>query len=115
LISAPGSITIGPPVVPSVSVPAAPTPGLVVLPVQGPIGPQGPPGDTATALAYVWNQTVPVTTVVINHGLAFRPAGVVCLEFPGSPPLLGVSVTYPSVGVVELGFGVPFTGEIYLS
>ena len=52
---------------------------------------------------------------MINHGLPFNPAGIVCLESDGSPPLLGVSVSYPSTGVTELNFGAPFTGEIYLS
>jgi hypothetical protein len=108
-------ITIGPPTIPTVSVPASPTPGLVILPVQGPIGPQGPAGDTAQTLAFVYSQSTPALSVQISHGLSFHPSGIVCLEADGSPPLLGVSVSYPAPGVIRLGFGVPFTGEIYLS
>lgn len=90
-------------------------PSVVVVPVQGPPGPAGPPGDSSSALAFTQNVSSPMTSVTINHGLAFHPSGIVCLEADGSPALIGVGVSYPSAGQVVLTFGVPFTGTIYLS
>lgn len=123
----PASVTVTPPQMPSL-VMAPPTPGVaVVLPVagapgeqgpQGDVGPQGPqgvPGDAGTRLAYgvtVTNQTL----VQINHGLAFNPAGIVCLD--SANPANAVeyaAVSYPMVGIAELTFGFPFTGQIFLS
>ena len=92
-----------------------PSNSTVIVPVSGPVGPQGPAGDSATALGFVFTQSSPAMTVQIHHNLPFKPAGIVCLEADGSPALLGVTVSYPSVGIVELGFGVPFTGQIVLS
>lgn len=82
--------------------------------VQGPPGPQGPAGDS-TGLGFhvsVTNQSL----VQIVHGMPFPPAGIVCLD-TGTPPLCVeyATVSYPSTGVLELTFGFPFTGQIYLS
>jgi hypothetical protein len=124
----PGSVTVVPPAVPTL-VMAPPIAGadVLVLPVAGaqgpigplgPIGPQGPqgvPGDAGAALAFVQTVSSPSLNVQVNHGLPFRPSGIVCLETDGTPTPLGIGVSYPSLGQVQLIFGVPFTGTIYLS
>lgn len=114
MVSAPGDITIGPPTIPTVSVPA-PSPNLVVVPVGGPIGPQGPAGDTGVSLGFTQNVSTPSTSVTIAHGLPFNPSGIICIEADGTPTPLGIGISYPSLGQVRLTFGVPFTGVIYLS
>jgi hypothetical protein len=87
----------------------------VVLPIAGPIGPQGPPGDSSAALSFatsVTNQSL----VQMNHGLPFKPAGILCLDT--NTPALTVeyaTVSHPSTGITELTFGFPFTGSIFLS
>jgi hypothetical protein len=110
----PGETIVSAPQVPTL-VMAPPVTSIAVVPVQGSVGPQGPPGDTAQTLAFVHTQTQPATLVQIIHNLAFNPSGIVCLESGGSPPLIGVSVSYPTLGIIELSFGAPFTGTIYLS
>jgi hypothetical protein len=109
-------IQVLPPAVP-VFRPAPPSPPqLTVIPVQGPQGPQGIPGDAGAALAFVHAQSTPVTTLQIIHGLPFRPSGIQCLETDGTPSPLGIGVSYPSVGIIELNFGTAaFSGTIYLS
>lgn len=114
-INFPDNITINPPGVPNIVMAPPRSPSIVVVPVQGPPGPQGPAGNTGQTLAFTQNVSSPMTSVTINHGLAFRPSGIVCLEADGSPPLIGVGVSYPSVGQVVLTFGTSFTGTIYLS
>jgi len=94
---------------------APPSPAsLAVVPVQGPAGPAGPPGDSVAALSFVQNVTPSVTTVLINHNLPFQPAGILCLETTGAT-ILGATVTHPQAGWIELEFGAPFNGVIYLS
>lgn len=86
---------------------------LTVVPVQGPVGPQGPPGDTAQTLAFtttVTNQAL----VQVNHGLAFKPGGIICIDTNGVLIDYG-AISYPAVGIVEITFGFPFTGTVYLS
>jgi len=116
-INLPGSITIGPPVTPSIAM-APPSSGVVVVPVQGPPGPQGPqgpPGDTGSALGFatsVTNQSL----VQMIHNLPFKPAGILCLDT--NTPALTVeyaTVSHPSAGITEITFGFPFTGQIFLS
>ncbi|GAA3230740.1 hypothetical protein GCM10017691_23970 [Pseudonocardia petroleophila] len=80
----------------------------------GPAGPPGPPGDSEATLAFVHPQVVPVLTVQILHGLVFQPAGVICIDSQGDVVEFG-TITYPQVGVVELTFGVPFSGTVRLS
>ncbi len=111
----PGDVIIEPPRWSNVSVrPPAPA-NVVVIPQAGPQGERGPAGDSSEALSFTHTQTVPVQLVQIHHNLPYEPAGVSCLASGDTVPLLGVSVTYPSTGIVELGFGVPFTGLIRLS
>lgn len=112
-ISLPGSITIGPPTTSSVTM-TPPRSGVVVVPVQGPPGPAGPPGGSSSALSFVQNVTPSMTTVLINHNLPFQPAGILCLETTGDT-ILGATVTHPQAGWIELQFGAPFNGVVYLS
>lgn len=81
---------------------------------QGIPGPQGPAGD-ASGLGFVHHQASPVTLVQINHGMPFQPAGVICMATGDTVPLLGVGVSYPMAGYIELSFGFQFTGDIFLS
>lgn len=123
----PSSVTVCPPAVPPLTMGPPLAPQAIVLPIVGPTGsqgeqgdvgpqgPAGPPGDAGTALSFVQSVSSPSLSVEINHNLPFYPAGITCLETDGSPALLGVTVSYPSVGSVALTFGVPFTGDIYLS
>lgn len=113
-IELPGDIIVNPPPTPGVEVTPPPAPGIAVVPVQGPPGPQGPPGDTAQTLYFVHVQSTPATLVQIRHGLKFPTAGIVCLESDGTQ-IEYQAVTYPTPGITELAFGVSFTGTIYLS
>jgi hypothetical protein len=93
--------------------------GPVAVPVKGPVGPIGPqgvPGDPGAALAYSQAVTNPTTLVQLNHGLTFKPAGVVCLD-TGVPAVVVeyASISYPLPGVTEVTFGFPFVGTVYLS
>lgn len=109
----PGRVIVAPPVVPTVTT-APPEPASVsVLPV---VGPQGVPGGTG-AMAYEHIQAAPVPAghpLQIVHNLTFQPGGIVCLESDGVQ-IEYDSVTHPMPGVIELTFGVAFTGHIYLS
>jgi hypothetical protein len=115
MVSAPGDITIGPPTIPTVSVPA-PSPNLVVVPVSGPQGPRGPAGDTGTALGYVHSQISSASLVQINHGLVFKPSAPVCVDTGGN--IIDYDkLSWPSTGIMEVDFGtgVLFSGTIYVS
>lgn len=109
-----GEVTVAPPALPEVRVaPPAPT-SVVVLPVAGPTGPQGPPGDSAGLFGYEHIQNIPVTLVQILHGFNYKPAGIVCLETDGVQ-LEYASVAHPLPGVTELTFESSFVGTIYVS
>lgn len=91
------------------------TPTSVVVPIagpQGPSGPPGPPGDSAGA--YLHTQSSPALLVQVQHGLSFKPAGVVCLENDGAV-IEYAAITHPAAGITELTFGVPFVGVVYVS
>lgn len=110
----PSSVEVAPPRVPSLAM-APPMGGnTLVLPVVGPPGPQGPPGDTVDVLAYgpvsVTNQAL----VQINHRLIFQPAGIICIDNNGVVTDFG-AIAYPMQGTCEITFGFPFSGTIYLS
>lgn len=107
-------VQVVPPGVPTFQAPALSPAALAVVPVQGPAGPQGPPGDSSSALAYVQNVTPSMTTVLINHNLPFQPAGILCLDTTGAT-ILGATITHPQDGWIELVFGAPFGGLIFLS
>lgn len=101
---------------PTVTVTPPPSPSVAVVPVQGPQGPQGPkgdPGDSSATLGYTHTQAAPTLLVQITHGLPFTPAGVRCVSPQGiTEP---ADITTPTAGVLEVTFGVPFTGVIILS
>lgn len=116
----PGRVRVAPPQVPSL-VMDPPTTLTAVLPVGGPPGPAGPQGipgaagDAGGSLAFsvtATNQTL----VQLNHGLTFKPAGIVCLDT--ATPANSVeyaTISYPAAGITELTFGFPFTGTVYVS
>lgn len=106
------SLVLAPPV-PAVEMAPAPS-GLVVVPVQGPPGAQGPPGDSAAALAFTYTTSSPALLHQIHHGLPFRPAGIVCQDADGST-FIGWTVTHPTAGITEVSFGVAVTPTIFLS
>lgn len=105
------SITMDPPASEVRVVPTKGPPGPVGP--QGPEGPQGPAGD-ATGLGFVWTQSSPAETLLINHQFFFKPAGILCIESDGGV-LEYDTVSYPQTGYIELTFGVPFAGQVYLS
>jgi hypothetical protein len=93
---------------------APPSPAsLALVPVQGPAGPAGPPGDSVAALSFVQNVTAQ-STILINTGLPFKPAGITCIDTAGDT-VYGATITYPAAGFIEIQFGVQFSGVIYLS
>lgn len=79
----------------------------------GPTGPQGPAGDAGSALSFIQSATNQ-SLVQINHGLPFQPAGIVCIDSNGVITEFG-AIAYPMAGTLEITFGVPWTGTIYLS
>lgn len=111
----PGDVLVDPPVPPNVATSPPRASTVVVVPVAGPQGARGPAGDSSETLGFVHTQSSPVTTLQITHDLPFQPAGIACLASGDACPLLGVTVSYPTIGIVELGFGVPFTGIVRLS
>lgn len=88
-----------------------------LVPVAGPRGPIGPPGDAATSLGYIHTQSSPVPAgqpVQVAHGLIYKPAGIVCKESDGGQ-IEYASVSWPSAGLLELIFGVSFSGTVTVS
>jgi len=88
-----------------------------LVPVVGPRGPIGPPGDAASTLGYTHTQSSPVPAgqpVQVAHGLIFRPAGIICKELDGVQ-IEYASVTWPATGILELIFGVAFAGTVTVS
>lgn len=112
----PNSVIVCPPAIPRLTMAPPVTPEALVFPVVGPPGPQGPVGDSMTTVSYQYTQTSPAMLVQIVHNLPFPPAGIVCQD-TGVPALTVeyATVTYPLSGVIELTFGLPFTGTIFLS
>ncbi len=112
----PSSVIVCPPTVPQLTMAPPTAPQALVLPIVGPPGPAGPPGDSIAVLSYQYTQTSPATLVQIVHNLPFPPAGIVCHD-TGVPALTVeyATVSYPLSGVIELTFGLPFTGTIFLS
>lgn len=115
-IPLPGDVTVSPPGFPGITVePPAPDVGVLV-PVEGPVGPHGPPGDAATSMGYVHTQISPASIVQVNHGLVFRPSAPMCIDTSGA--IIDYDqVTYPTVGIMEINFGTgfAFSGTIYVS
>jgi hypothetical protein len=72
---------------------------------------QWPP---ATSQAFKKDVAPPATLVQVIHGFDWEPAGVMCLEDDGSE-VEPRSITHPLTGVTEVGFGVPFSGTVYVS
>jgi len=111
----PGTVHVQQPLTAIRTVP--PSSNVHVVPIAGPPGPIGPPGDAATSLGYVHTQSAPVAAgqpVQVTHNLLFRPAGIVCKELDGR----GIeydAVSWISTGILEVFFGVPFAGTISVS
>lgn len=108
------TVHVVPPPAPTLRMAGLPSGSVRIFPIQGPPGPQGPPGDSSSALAFVQNVAPSMTTVLINHNLPFQPAGILCLETTGAT-ILGATITHPQPGWIELQFGAPFSGSIFLS
>lgn len=113
-IELPGDVVVNPPPTPGVLITPPPMPGVAVAPIQGPVGPQGPPGQPLDTLSFVYTTSQPATLHHIVHNLPYPPAGVICHDADGST-LLGFAVSHPNAGVTEVAFGVPVTPTIYLS
>jgi len=115
-IPLPGDLTVDPPAVPGITVTEpAPATGTLV-PVAGPRGPAGPPGDAASSMGYVHTQVSPASLVQINHGLIFKPSAPVCVDTGGN--IIDYDrITWPSAGIIEISFGtgVVLSGTIYIS
>ena len=111
----PGTVHVRPPLIAIRTTPPDST--VHVVPVAGPQGATGPPGDSSTSLGYVHTQSSPVGAgqpVQVAHNLSFRPAGIVCKELDGR----GIeydAVAWVSTGILEVFFGVPFAGTISVS
>lgn len=114
ILSPDGTVVVVAPQVPTVRAAAPVPPTVTVVPAVGPPGAPGPPGDSTASLSYTHIQSVPSTLVQIVHGLIFQPAAVLAME-SDSTIVEPSSVSYPQVGVVEVGFGFGFTGTIRLS
>ena len=85
-----------------------------LVPVAGPRGPIGPAGDAAASLGYVHTQSSPAALVQVNHGLLFRPGGVVAKDTEGRV-IDWDTLSWPTVSILEIDFGVPFSGTITIS
>lgn len=113
-IELPGDVLVNPPPTPAVLITPPPAPGVAVAPVQGPVGPQGPPGQPLDTLAYVYSTSIPAAVHQIHHGLPYKPAGIVCQDADGVT-VIGWLVTHPAAGITEITFGSDITPIIYLS
>lgn len=71
-------------------------------------------GGDVPGLAYRHTQSSPAALVQIVHGLSFAPAGVLCTDTLGQLTEPD-RITHPLLGVVEVLFGAPFTGDIAVS
>lgn len=111
--SLPADVQVSPPSLPSVEMAPPGPPSTVLVPVAGPRGIQGPAGDE-TGLGFVWTQSSPAQLLLIHHHFLFQPAGILCIESDGGV-LEYDTVFYPQTGYIELTFGVPFVGTVYLS
>jgi hypothetical protein len=108
-------VQVVPPSVPVFTAPPPSPPQLTVVPVQGPQGIQGPPGvDVGAEGGFVQVVSSPTSEVQVIHGLIFKPAGIICQESDGTI-VEYAAVSYPVSGVVEIMFGFPFSGTVFLS
>lgn len=88
----------------------------VIVPVEGPRGPQGIPGlsGDARALSFDYTQNSPATLWQINHALGFKPASFLVKDSMGDI-LEFANVTWPTEDIVELYFGTSVSGTVTLS
>jgi len=63
---------------------------------------------------YIHTQSTPAQLVQIIHGLPWQPGGIQIIENSGDI-VEPESITYPSPGVIEIGFQIMFAGKVYLS
>lgn len=82
-----------------------------VIPIPADSGGGG--GGSSGPTDYTVTVSAPTNLVQVNHGLNWKPAGINCRDAQG--PVEPADVVYPAVGVLEISFGVPFTGTINLS
>lgn len=97
-----------------VMVTGGPTISIATAGATGPPGPAGSGGGSGIVWPPVTTVSAPVTLVQILHSLPFNPAGIHCVDQAGIA-VEWAAVTYPSLGIVEITFGFPFTGAIYIS
>ena len=85
----------------------APTVGsdVLVVPVSGPVGPQGIPG--AAGSGYTHTQASPSASWIVNHGLGVFPN--VSVEVAGSQVI--AEVIHSSVNTVNIVFASPQSGS----
>lgn len=76
----------------------------------GPPGPAGPPGPGAAS--YVFVQSTPSVTWVIDHGLDYTPQ-VTVVDSAGNQ--VEGDHNYGTPGQIILTFSAPFSGRAYLS
>lgn len=76
----------------------------------------GDPEPNLRALGYRHTQNTSVQQVSINHGLTFRPAGIICLDTSGNQ-VDQEKIAHPAPGITEVYFGpgFGFSGIIDLS
>jgi hypothetical protein len=63
---------------------------------------------------YEHTQSTPATVIQVAHGLPWKPAGIRSVDLLGQDVEYDAAA-YPVDGVIELAYGAPFAGVIYLS
>jgi hypothetical protein len=84
----------------------------VLVPVH-PLDPGFGVGGEGTG-GFIHNQITPSMAFQIHHQLPWHPAGVLSIESTGDQ-MDPKAIRFPLPGVLELEFGVPFAGTVYLS
>lgn len=81
-----------------------------VVTVEGPPGPQGPPG-TSTGSAFEWEQSTPAATWTINHDLGRFPYNS---EVTVDGEVVFADVEYPDSSTAVVVFASPTSGVLRL-
>lgn len=69
-------------------------------------------GTGGIAQSYVFNQTSPSSTWIVNHNLSYNPAVTIVSS---SGDVVHGDVTYSGSQQVTVNFSAPFSGRVYLS
>lgn len=69
-------------------------------------------GSSVNSFTHVQSGSLAVITIF--HGMSYRPAGINAIDSLDNPTEYE-SVRYPTASTVEVRFGAPFSGTIYLS